>query len=33
MRTAWEAWNAGMPPIPADAAVNLGYTAKDMPQR
>jgi arylsulfatase A-like enzyme len=29
----WEAWNATMPPIPADATVSLGYGAKDMPQR
>ena len=33
MRAAWEAWNAGMPPIPADATVSLGYSVKDMPQR
>ena len=33
MREAWEAWNATMPPIPADATVSLGYGAKDMPQR
>ena len=33
MRSAWEAWNAGMPPIPEDATVSLGYSAKDMPQR
>ncbi len=33
MRTAWEAWNATMPPIPADATVSLGYSVKDMPQR
>jgi hypothetical protein len=33
MRTAWEAWDAGMPPIPDDATVSLGYSAKDMPQR
>jgi len=33
MREAWEAWNASMPPIPADATVSLGYSAKDMPQR
>ena len=33
MRHAWEAWNATMPPIPADATVSLGYSAKDMPQR
>ena len=33
MRDAWETWEATMPPIPADATVSLGYSAKDMPQR
>jgi arylsulfatase A-like enzyme len=33
MRADWLAWNAGMPPIPEDATVSLGYSAKDMPQR
>ena len=33
MRAAWEAWHATMPPIPEDATVSLGYSAKDMPQR
>ena len=33
MRAAWEAWDASMPPIPADATVSLGYSVKDMPQR
>ena len=33
MRADWEAWNATMPPIPVDATVSLGYSAKDMPQR
>ena len=33
MRAAWEAWNASLPPIPAEAAVYLGYTVADMPQR
>jgi len=33
LREAWERWNASMPPIPADAAVSLGYSYKDMPQR
>ncbi len=33
LREAWEAWNAGMPPIPEDATVSLGYSVKDMPQR
>jgi arylsulfatase A-like enzyme len=33
MRETWLAWNAGMPPIPDDATVSLGYSVKDMPQR
>ena len=33
MRAAWEAWDASMPPIPAEATVSLGYSVKDMPQR
>ena len=33
MRAAWQAWEAGVPPIPADATVSLGYSVKDMPQR
>ncbi len=33
MRGAWEAWDASMPAIPADATVSLGYSIKDMPQR
>ena len=33
MRAAWEAWNNTMPPIPEDATVSLGYSARDMPQR
>ncbi|MGH8820366.1 MAG: sulfatase family protein [Rhodoferax sp.] len=33
MRAAWQAWEATMPPIPADATVSLGYSSKDMPQR
>ncbi|MBA3771024.1 MAG: sulfatase-like hydrolase/transferase [Ramlibacter sp.] len=33
LRRAWEQWNATMPPIPEDATVSLGYSAKDMPQR
>jgi len=33
MRESWEAWNATMPAIPADAQVSLGYSASDMPQR
>lgn len=33
MRSAWEAWNTTMPPIPGDASVSLGYSVEDMPQR
>ena len=33
LRAAWEAWDASMPPIPADATVSLGYSVRDMPQR
>ncbi|OOG58608.1 sulfatase-like hydrolase/transferase [Polaromonas sp. C04] len=33
MRAAWQAWEATMPPIPADATISLGYSYKDMPQR
>jgi arylsulfatase A-like enzyme len=33
MREAWEQWNLTMPPIPEDATVSPGYSAKDMPQR
>ena len=33
MRQSWEVWNASMPPIPEDATISLGYSAKDMPQR
>jgi arylsulfatase A-like enzyme len=33
LRDAWEDWNLTMPPIPQDATVSLGYSAKDMPQR
>lgn len=33
MRAAWEAWNATMPMIPADATISVGYSLKDMPQR
>jgi arylsulfatase A-like enzyme len=33
MRADWEAWNATMPAIPEDAAVSLGYSTQDMPQR
>jgi arylsulfatase A-like enzyme len=31
MRTAWQAWDATMPPIPDDAGVRLVYGKKDMP--
>lgn len=33
MRSSWEDWDRGMPPIPPDATVSLGYSARDMPQR
>ena len=33
MRSQWLAWDASMPPIPADASVSLGFSVKDMPQR
>lgn len=33
MRQRWLDWDASLPPIPADATVSLGYSAKDMPQR
>ncbi len=33
MRQAWEEWEASMPPVPEEAVVSLGYSAKDMPQR
>jgi arylsulfatase A-like enzyme len=31
MRTAWQQWDATMPPIPDDAQVRLVYGKKDMP--
>jgi len=33
LRRQWLAWNATIPAIPEDAAVSLGYSAADMPQR
>jgi len=33
MREQFRAWEDSVPPIPADAAVSLGYSYKDMPQR
>lgn len=33
MRQRWLDWDASLPPIPVDATVSLGYSAKDMPQR
>ncbi|WP_137917392.1 sulfatase-like hydrolase/transferase [Hydrogenophaga sp. 2FB] len=33
MREDWETWSESVPPIPEDAAVHLGYSAKDMPAR
>lgn len=33
MRADWLRWADSVPPIPEDAAVSLGYSARDMPQR
>jgi arylsulfatase A-like enzyme len=33
MRTDWLAWHDTVPPIAPDAAVSLGYSYRDMPQR
>jgi arylsulfatase A-like enzyme len=33
LRQQWQDWEATVPAIPADAAVSLGYSYKDMPQR
>jgi arylsulfatase A-like enzyme len=33
LRDDWIAWNSTVPEVPEDAAVSLGYGAKDMPQR
>ncbi len=33
LRDAWEAWETTVPAIPQDAAVSLGYSSQDMPQR
>jgi arylsulfatase A-like enzyme len=33
MRAQYMAWEASVPSIPADAAVSLGFSYKDMPQR
>ncbi|MBK6864147.1 MAG: sulfatase-like hydrolase/transferase [Ideonella sp.] len=33
LRQQWLAWNATIPAIPDDAAVSLGYSTADMPQR
>jgi arylsulfatase A-like enzyme len=33
LRSAYQAWEATMPPIPEDATVSLGYGVADMPQR
>jgi arylsulfatase A-like enzyme len=33
LRQEWQAWEATVPAIPHDAAVSLGYSYKDMPQR
>ena len=33
MRQAWLNWAQTVPPIPEDAAVSVGYSSADMPQR
>ncbi|MBP6892980.1 MAG: sulfatase-like hydrolase/transferase [Pseudacidovorax sp.] len=33
LREDWLAWNESVPAIPDDAAVSLGYSYRDMPQR
>ena len=33
MRSAWEQWEASVPPIPEDANVHLGFGLADMPGR
>jgi len=33
LRDEWLAWNETVPAIPGDAAVSLGYSHRDMPQR
>jgi len=33
LRAEWQAWEQTVPPVPEDAGVSLGYSAKDMPQR
>ncbi len=33
LRQQWQDWEATVPAIPEDAAVSLGYSTKDMPQR
>jgi arylsulfatase A-like enzyme len=33
MRSAWERWNEGLPPIPKDASIGGIYTLADMPAR
>lgn len=33
MRETWLEWNEGIPAIPEDASVSLGYGRADMPQR
>jgi arylsulfatase A-like enzyme len=31
LRAAWEAWNATLPPVPADAGVSLIFEKRDVP--
>ena len=32
LRSAWDAWDAGLPPVPAEAKVSLVFTRQDLPQ-
>ncbi len=32
LRSAWDAWDAGLPPVPAEAKVSLVFGRQDLPQ-
>ena len=32
LRSAWEAWDAALPPVPAEAKVSLVFSRQDLPQ-
>jgi hypothetical protein len=32
LRSAWEAWDSSLPPVPADAQVTLAFTEADIPR-